>query len=154
MHPEIVRLLQEAEDRYLQPSEVEIFQRYTASLNRRLEVYEKLREKEEMIFQPVADAIETAFANEKPEVISRSLKHWILILRYCATAMLANDPEFLKLRLQEWVKGLIEAQASTEIELKIYELLENQLKSHLSEKQLPLIQPFLAKSKELIFTDD
>ncbi|GAB4281035.1 MAG: phycobilisome protein [Oscillatoriaceae cyanobacterium] len=154
MHPEIVRLLQEAEDRYLQTSEVEIFQRYAASLNRRLEVYEKLREKEENIFQPVADAVEAAFPNAKSEVISRSLKHWILILRYCATAMLANDLEFLKLRLQEWVKGLIEAQASTEIELKIYELLENQLKSHLSEKQLPLIQPFLAKSKELIFTDD
>lgn len=154
MHPEIVRLLQEAEDRYLQPSEVEIFQRYAASLNRRLEIYEKLREKEENIFQPVADAIEAAFPNEKPEVISRSLKHWILILRYCATAMLANDPEFLKLRLQEWVKGLVAAQANNSLDLKIYEGLENQLKSHLSEKQLPLIQPFLAKSKELIFTDE
>ncbi len=154
MHPEIVRLLQEAEDRYLQPSEVEIFQRYAASLNRRLEIYEKLREKEENIFQPVADAVEAAFPNEKPEVISRSLKHWILVLRYCATAMLANDPEFLKLRLEEWVKGLVEAQANREIELKIYELLAQQLPSQLSEKQLPLIQPFLAKSKELIFTDD
>lgn len=153
MHPEISRLLEQAEQRYLKANELELFQRYVASLARRLETYEILRDQEESIFQPIADQLQGAFGNEPQENVERALKHWLLILRYCASAMLSSDLEFLELRLNDWVKGLVEASETQKIEHKLYELLQSGLKEKLSEKQLALMQPFLAKARQIILGD-
>ncbi|MEB3828917.1 phycobilisome protein [Phormidium sp. CCY1219] len=153
MHPEISRLLEQAEERYLQANEIELFRRYAASLARRMETYELLREKEEPIFQPVADNLVKAFPNENQETLERSLKHWLLIVRYCATAMLLSDPEFLQLRLQDWMKGLVETHNTQPIEEKIYQLLLASLKKHLSEKQLPLLLPFVDQAKKILLAE-
>ena len=153
MHPEISRLLEQAEQRYLKANELELFQRYVTSLARRLETYEILRDQEESIFQPIADELQAAFGNEPQETVERALKHWLLILRYCASAMLSSDLEFLQLRLNDWVKGLVEASETQKIENKLCELLQSGLKEKLSEKQMALMQPFLAKARQIILVE-
>lgn len=150
MHPEISRLLEQAEQRYLKANEIELFQRYVASLAKRLETYELIRDKEESIFQPIADQLEAAFGNQPQETVERALKHWLLILRYCSSAMLSSDLDFLQLRLNDWVKGLVETHETQKIENKIYELLESSLKESLSEKQFALMQPFLTKARQIV----
>jgi hypothetical protein len=153
MHPEISRLLEQAEQRYLQTNEIELFRRYAVSLARRMEVYETLRDKEEKIFQPVADRLVAAFPDTGQEILERSLQHWLLISRYCGTAMLLSDSDFLALRLQDWMTGLVQTHQTQTIEHKLYELLVQGLKAELSEKQFPLIQPFVEKAKSLLLDE-
>ncbi len=154
MHPEIARLLEQAEQRYLQTTEIDLFRRYSVSLVRRMEAYETLRDKEERIFQPVADRLVAAFPDESQEILERSLKHWLLISRYCGTAMLLSDPEFLTLRLKDWMTGLVQNHQSQTVERQLYELLLQGLKEELSDKQFPLIQPFLEKAKTILLDEN
>jgi hypothetical protein len=68
-------------------------------------------------------------------------------MRYCAMAMLLNNPEFLQHRLLEWLSPQIEAYQLEEIESKLYEFLEISLQRLLSQKQLALLQPFLSQAQ-------
>ncbi|MCT7971529.1 phycobilisome protein [Laspinema olomoucense] len=153
MHPEIARLLEQAEQRYLQTNELELFRRYAVSLARRMETYEILRDKEEQIFQPVADRLVAAFPDERQDLLERSLKHWLLISRYCGTAMLLSDPDFLALRLKDWMTGLVQTHQTQTIERKLYELLLQGVKAELSDKHFPLIQPLFEKAKAILLEE-
>lgn len=153
MHPEIARLLAQAEERYLQKNELELFRRYAASLSKRIETYQTLRDKEEKIFQPVADKLVEAFPDRETELLERGLKHWLLISRYCTTAMLLSDPEYLEIRLQDWIKRLVETHQTQDVERKLYEILNDRLKQEIPEKQLALIHPFFEKAKSILFEE-
>ncbi len=146
MLPEIQTLLEQAERRYLQPQEMEGFRLYAVSLAKRLETYEWLRENEETIFQPIADQLVAAWPAEAQATIERALKHWLLVLRYCAAAMLANDTEFLDKRLLGWLKGLVDTHQMQALENTLYQLLKNQLQEQLSEQNFSLLQPFLEQA--------
>jgi hypothetical protein len=147
MHSDIQALWYEAEDHYLQPQEIKVFKHYADSLGQRLETYKHLRDREIDIFQPIADRLSDTFPQVKEELLTRALKHWLAIMRYCAMAMLLNNPEFLQHRLLEWLSPQIEAYQLEEIESKLYEFLEISLQRLLSQKQLALLQPFLSQAQ-------
>src|SRR6476620_8767322 len=98
MHPEIEALLDQAESRFLKGEELIAFKRQAATLDKRLKIYEFLRQKEPSLFQPVADKLQETFPHKKQETLERTLKHWVLVLRYCAIAMLQSDRNFLEQR--------------------------------------------------------
>jgi Phycobilisome protein len=150
MHPEIEVLLDQAENRFLKAEELIAFKRQAASLAQRLKIYEFLREKEASIFQPVANKLQEAFPDEKPETLERSLKHWVLVLRYCAMAMLLNDRAFLEQRLLDWLSGIVEAHQTQKIELTICNLLQTRIEEILSEQARAILQPFLDQSKSIL----
>ena len=150
MHPEIEALLDQAETRFLKGEEIIAFKRQAATLAQRLKIYEFLREKEATIFQPVANKLQESFPNQKEETLERSLKHWVLVLRYCAMAMLLNDLDFLEQRLQDWVSGLVEAHQTQKVEATVCTLLETRLKELLSEQARAILQPFLDQAKSMI----
>lgn len=150
MHPELLSLLETAEQRYLEPKEIELYRRHAASLSRRLQTYEILREQETKIFQAIADQLVKIFPNESQQNLERCLKYWLLIVRYMATGMLLNDISYLENRLQGWVKGLLETYETAQIDVQIYELLMPELKKYLSPDDLRLLEPVLQKTKDLI----
>lgn len=150
MHPELLSLLETAEQRYLQPKEVELYRRHAASLNRRLQTYEFLREEETKIFQGVADRLVAALPNESQENLERCLKYWLLIFRYSATAMLLNDPSYLQTRLEDWLKGLLETYETHNIDVKLYELLMADLKQTLPKEHIRLFEPIFQKVPEMV----
>ena len=151
MQPEIKNLLYEAQDHYLKPEEIKNFKHYASSLAQRLEIYELLRDREIAIFQPVADQLLKSFPQEKQETLERSLKSWLSVLRYCAMAMLLNNPEFLQRRLLEWLTDLVRAHQETQaIEITLHQLLLARLKELFSRQQLALMQPFLAQAEEAL----
>ena len=154
MHPEIEALLDQAETRFLKGEEIIAFKRQAATLAQRLKIYEFLREKEATIFQPVANKLQESFPNQKEETLERSLKHWVLVLRYCAMAMLLNDLDFLEQRLQDWVSGLVEAHQTQKVEATVCNLLETRLKELLSEQARAILQPFLDQAKSMIVDSD
>ncbi|MEG3860392.1 phycobilisome protein [Microcoleus sp. herbarium12] len=154
MHPEIEALLDQAETRFLKGEELIAFKRQAATLAQRLKIYEFLREKEASIFQPVANKLQESFPNQKEETLERSLKHWVLVLRYCAMAMLLNDREFLEQRLLDWVSGIVEAHQTQKVEATVCTLLETRLKELLSEQARAILQPFLDQAKSMIVDRD
>ena len=154
MHPEIEALLDQAETRFLKGEEIIAFKRQAATLAQRLKIYEFLREKEATIFQPVANKLQESFPNQKEETLERSLKHWVLVLRYCAMAMLLNDLDFLEQRLQDWVSGIVEAHQTQKVEATVCTLLETRLKELLSEQARAILQPFLDQAKSMIVDSD
>ncbi len=147
MHPKIEALMEEAENRYLKPEEMEAFKQYAISIAQSLKVYESLRDKEVDIFQPVADRLVKAFPQTEQGILERVLKHWLLVLRYCGMAMLLNDREYLQRRLLDWLKGLVQTHQTAEIEAALYQLLQARLKELLSPQALALLQPFLEQAR-------
>lgn len=153
MHADFESVIYKAETNYLQPPEIEAFKHCLLSLSERLVIYECLRDRELEIFQPVAEQLVASLSGEKLEDLEMALKHWLSILRYCAMAMLMNNPEFLQHRLLEWLTPVIQAHNLGSIEHTLYQCLLSQLKTVLSNQQLSLLQPFLEQAQTTSIDD-
>ena len=150
MYPELEELADLAEERYLTQQEIETFKQHAASLAQRLELYETLRDRELDIFQPIANHLETTFPQEDQAVLEQALIHWLSVLRYCAMAMLTNNPEFLRSQLSTWFQGLSQTRNRQAIEGELYQNLQNHLKELLSATAHQLIQPFLDFAEDIL----
>lgn len=150
MYPEIKTLLNEAEQHYLQPREIETFKNHVLSISTRLEAYELLRDNELSIFQPIADQLLATFPQEKQENLERGLKNWLSVMRYCAMAMLLNNPEFIQRRLLEWLTDMVQVHQTQAIDMTIYQLLKIRLPQFLSSEQMALVQPIFAQAEETL----
>ncbi|PIG94688.1 phycobilisome protein [Gloeocapsopsis sp. IPPAS B-1203] len=154
MYLEIQNLIYQAEAQYLPSQETAKFKKYTLSLKLRLAVYELFRDREIIIFQEIADKISTDFPQETRANLERVLKDWLLIVRYCAMAMLLNDTTFLRHRLLEWLTDLVQVQQRRTIDRKIYELLQIQLQQLFTSEQMALIAPFLEQANHTFSQDN
>jgi hypothetical protein len=150
MYPEIKILLNQAEQQYLQPQDIETFKHHVLSISTRLEAYELLRDNEVALIQPIADRLLSIFPQEKQENLERALKHWLSVMRYCAIAMLLNNPEFLQRSLLEWLTDIVQVHQTQAIEMAIYELLQVHLPEYLNSEHMALVQPFLTQAEETL----
>jgi hypothetical protein len=150
MYQDLRKLIFQAEDNYLQEAELDTFKTKVNSLAERLETYEILREEEIALFQPIVDRLMQDATEQKPKAIEKAIEHWIAILRYCAMAMLLNDPEYLQHRLLEWLTEQIKAHELQSLETDIYKYLQMRLKKVLSAEQLSLLNPFLEEAKKTL----
>jgi hypothetical protein len=139
MHLQIAALLDEAEHRYLKPDELEPLNQYMESLPTRMEAYCAIRDRELEIMQPVADQLQIAMPQEPIEILERSIKYALLVLRYCAMAMLLNDDSFVQSRLLNWLHGTMTALNTGAIDSTLYRLLNQQLVKTLSLDQMHLL---------------
>ncbi|MCU0535897.1 MAG: phycobilisome protein [Hydrococcus sp. Prado102] len=147
MHPDLRNLLYDSEIAYLQAADMTRFRNVVASLQERLEVYEYLRDREIEIFQPIADGALAAFPDENPKMLERALKHWLSIMRYCAMAMLINNPEYLQHRLLEWLTDVVQAYQMEAIETYMCKSLKASLQKGLTKPQFALVQPFVEQAQ-------
>jgi hypothetical protein len=147
MQSDIEALVHKAEEAYLQQSDIELFKQHTVSLQKRLETYECLREREIAIFQPVIEQLVKTCPQENSPLFERVLKHWLSIFRYCAMAMLLNNPDYLEYRILEWLSDIVKAHQMQSIESTFYELLLSRLSEVLTQEQLTLLQPFLEQAR-------
>ncbi len=154
MNETIQSLLYDADERYLKAGDIVAFKNYTSSLSQRLETYELLRDEEIVIFQPIANQLLTSFPDQQKD-LERSLKNWLAVLRYCAMAMLLNNPEFLERRLLEWLTDIVQVHQIQAIDTALYKALQKQLPQLLADKQYSLLQPFLTQAAaSLLVTDN
>lgn len=154
MYLELEDIMHQAEEKYLQDENLEVFSSHIFSLRERLETYEIVRERELEIFQAVANQLLQKFSKEKPVKIEQSLKHWLLITRYCAMAMLLNNSEFLQRRLLEWLTDIVKAHDLQVIENSLVDILLKELAEKLSEKQIGYFKPFVEQAKITLFDSE
>lgn len=149
MHSDLEQFFHRSEDRYLQQPEMIDFQHHIGLLAKRLDTYKCLRDREIDYFQPVAEKLLQAFPQDI-SILERALTHWLSVMRYCAMAMLLNNPEFLQHRLLEWLADIVQAHEIEALEQHLYQLLQAQLKRILSEEQLALVNPFLRQAQTVL----
>jgi hypothetical protein len=154
MYLELEDIIHQAEEKYLQDENLEVFSSHISSLRERMETYELIREGELEVFQAVANRLLEKFPKEKPVKIEQSLKHWLLITRYCAMAMLLNNPEFLQRRLLEWLTDIVKAHDLQVIENNLVNILLQELRGKLSEKQVGYFKPFVEQAKITLFDSE
>ncbi|HAC65486.1 MAG TPA: phycobilisome protein [Cyanothece sp. UBA12306] len=137
----------QAEDHYLQASEINLLKDQITVLGKRLETYKWLRDQEIAIFQPIADQLLMDFPEQNPQVIELAIKHWLGVMRYGAMAMLLNNPEYFRHRVLEWLTDMIDAHEMVSIEQRLYELLESNLENELESDKFDLLKPFLTQAQ-------
>jgi hypothetical protein len=150
MHSDFQRFLQDAEDHYLQNTEIADFKQHVNALEQRLQTYEVLRDQELAIWQPIADQLEAACPGAGAQRQEKALQHWIAALRYGAMAMLTNNPEFLQHRLLEWLTDVVKAHQLADLEYQISQLLKARLQEVLSAHQWTLIEPYLTQTQQIL----
>lgn len=141
MHQQLETLFDEAENRYLKPEELKLLSQYVESLPQRMETYRLLRDQELEIMQQVADQLQAALPQEKTEVLERSIKNALLMLRYCAMAMLLNDDSFVADRLLSWLSRTVQAYDTQKIDATLYRLLNQRLTQVFSPQQMSFLSP-------------
>jgi hypothetical protein len=153
MHPELEAFFLQAEDRYLQGMDTSALKLQVAAIGKRLETYRDLRDREVLIFQPVADQLVEAFPQEDIQIIERALKHWLSVMRYCAMAMMLNNHEYLERRLLEWLTDIVKVYQMEAIEQRLCEFLLASMRQELSAEPFALIQPFLVQAHKTLLGD-
>lgn len=141
----------DAENRYLKPEELKSLNQYVISLPERLQLYRTLRDREIDIMQWVADQLEVALPQEKPELLERSVKSAILMLRYCAMAMLMNDERIVRDRYVAWFGEMSQIYGIKAIDATLHQYLNQRLSQVLGSKAMTLLNPMLmvAQGREL-----
>ncbi|HHP7246219.1 MAG TPA: hypothetical protein ACFE0H_16195 [Elainellaceae cyanobacterium] len=150
MHTNIESIFDDAENRYLKPDELGVLNQYVDSLPDRLDTYRHLRDQEVAIMQPVANQLEAQFPQASTQTLERSIKTALLIMRYCAMAMLLNDEAFLPTRLSGWFAQPIKIYNTERIDETLYQLLDRRLGDVLTPSQMNLIRPHLVLAQEIL----
>lgn len=150
MITEIDAQIYRAEAEYLSAKDLGIFKSQVLYLEERLRIYELLRSQETELFQHVANQIVQNFPDEPESQVKQALKHWLLILRYCAMAMLSNDSQYLQQRILEWLPEQIEARQTLKLERHLYSCLHKNLKKVMGTEDFSVIQPYLKQSEKVL----
>jgi uncharacterized protein (UPF0332 family) len=150
MNSKIEQLLDDAENRYLKTNELAVLGQYVTTLNDRLTAYRTLRDQELEIMQPVADALQAACAQESTDTLERCLKNALLVLRYCAMAMLLDDELFVRDRLSGWLEQVTKVYNTEKVDQQLYRLLTQQISQTLPSQHFSLIQPHLQVAQTLL----
>ena len=148
MISDIDLILYKAEAEYLEQQDLANFKGQIFALEKRLQIYEIISSKETEIFQNIANRLASDFPDE-PDKIKLALKHWLMVMRYCAMAMLLDNPDYLKYRL-EWLSEQVEAYQTKTIEQKILDLLQKRCQKVLDSEQLSILQPYLKQARNAL----
>jgi hypothetical protein len=151
MHTDLENFWQRAEERFLNREEIRDFRDILDTLRLRLAVYETLRDEESTLFQVLVERLESGFPDENPKLLERALKHWIAVTRYCAMAMLLNNPEYLRHRLLEWLTDIVQVYHLEKPLRCLDEAYQDGVNALLSPAGTSLLQPFLEQTRTNLF---
>ncbi|MGP1375335.1 MAG: hypothetical protein ACTS3T_21085 [Almyronema sp.] len=150
MNQQLAALFDEPERRYLNAKELSSLSQYVGSLPERIKVYRLLRDNETKLMQQAINNFQAQQPQISAEQLEQSTLHGLLILRYCAMAMLLSDASFIRQRLQDWLSAVQLAHETTKIDQDLYQVLKQQLGRQFTAQQLSLLEPALKASQMLL----
>lgn len=153
MHSSLSSLLYEAEERYLEDEDLNNFKSEVDKLSNSIAIHDAIKQHEIQIFQEVADRAIQEFSQTEESAIEAALGNWITILRYCTMALVLDNRDYLDLRLLEWLQGLVKVRQDGAMQVRIYQLLSEQLSQILSAEQKSAIEPLLERANRSIFSE-
>jgi hypothetical protein len=146
MNRTIEKMFNDAEGRYLEPTEQSKLTGFAETLETRLSVMRSVQQHEE---EMVENAIDTAM-NEHPDMPSKhnfarekAERDMTLVLRYCAMAMVRDDEDFLNHKLLHWFRTIVRAfEMEHSIDTAYAELMK-QARDHLDGHEYEMLEPYL-----------
>jgi hypothetical protein len=150
LNTELRSLVIDAEDSYLQSSEIQRMKRQLSGLRQRLEVYEVLREFELEVFQAVADDLQSAYAGLDNQQTNRLLEDGIAILRYGAMAMLQDNPDYFQRQVLDCLPERANAYEIEAATLEMLRLILLHLNKRIPGTQVEVFQPYLEQAQRTI----
>lgn len=148
MYAELKELLYDAEDHYLQGEELGKLREHVDSLQQRLKIYKTVRNNEILLFQAIADQLESELPSETARNLEKAIVQWATVLRYVSMGMLLDSYEFVQRRILEWLNPMIQAQANMDLNQQLCQILCNRLRAILEQEEWELLQPFLQEAKD------
>ncbi len=144
----VADLLQKSEDRFLNAEEIAVLSNFVAGMPLRLQIYKKLRDREVPILQAVADQVDRDLPSAAVEDVKKAITSLMLVLRYCAMALLMNNDEaFLKQRILRWLEQVSAAYNLRRINEVIFRHLNQLLSQEFSPAELALLQPLITTAQ-------
>ncbi len=146
MNRTIEKMFNDAEGRYLEPTEQSTLTGFAETLEKRLAVMRSVQQHEESIIKHSIDEVMGAhpdmaenhkFAREKAE------RDMTLVLRYCAMAMVRDDEEFLNHKLLHWFRTIVRAFEMDDWIDTGYAEMITQCGEHLDAAEFEMLQPYL-----------
>ena len=150
MNPKLDRFLYLGEEQYLQSSELADYQAYLAELEKKVKVYEIVRDQEVFIFKILATELQEKYPEERSHIICEAISQWSLVLKYCCTAMLLDNPEYLESRVENWLKELIQLRAVPQMDEILYDTLVEVLPEVLTDAETAFLKPYLEQIQKAI----
>lgn len=143
MQPTFAGVFDDAENRYLPTASLQEIHRYVKSVPLRLGLYRTLRDHEVKIMQVVADRLEADFATVETATIERSVQNGLLVVRYCAMAMLLDNAQQLEPQLLDWLRESMAIHGTQPLDQALYHYLRQVLGKALKPQQMQLMEPLL-----------
>lgn len=150
MISDLESILYKAEIEYLEITELNIFNQRALSLERRLKLYELLRDREIEIFEYIAEDLLKNYPQTDELKIALALQYWMSIMRHCSMAMLSNNYLYLENRILAWLPEQIEVDELKNISENIYILLSKCLFKILNAEDFYFLKPFLEQTKNIL----
>lgn len=154
MLSQLNRLQSQTDGRYASDAELQFVQDYLQTARLRFVTYQKIKLAESKIVQDVYDCLISA----NPTLLKRgnedlSLK-WkrdtLRVLRFSATAMLMNDPAWLRERLLLWLETIMRAFGAQQSCEATYSAMQDVVRLHLSPEEAALFCPILALNQSIL----
>ena len=108
-------LFESPDKRYLDANDLSILSQYVSSIPERVRVYRTVRDQEVTIMQAVADTLQQQ-TNQPEDLVERSIRNGLMVLRYVAMAMLLDDQGFIEERLRGWLPEIVKAYETQAID--------------------------------------
>jgi len=99
--------------------------------------------------QAVADTLQQQ-TNQPEDLVERSIRNGLMVLRYVAMAMLLDDQGFIEERLRGWLPEIVKAYETQAIDRQLFQLLEQKLAAVLTQPQLHLMKPMLDQAQAIM----
>jgi hypothetical protein len=146
MHTVLEKMIEQADGKYIGSKDVQVLLDYAQSVQLRIEAYQAIKEQEAELFEMVLQKV-----HAHPVYISRyvntesgkCLRDMTATLRYCSTAMLLNDEQFLREEYLIWLETIVRSLKHKDLTLAAMEALSEALAERLPPDQYKLMTPFM-----------
>jgi Phycobilisome protein len=146
MHTVLDKMIEQADGKYLGSKDVQVLLDYAQSVQLRIETYQAIKKQETELIAMVLEKVHV-----HPVYLSRyintengkCLRDMTGSLRYCSTAMLLNDEQFLREEYLIWLETIIRSLKHKDLTLASMEALSAALAERLPQAQYKLMAPFL-----------
>ncbi len=154
MLSQLNHLQYQTDGRYASDAELQFMQDYLQTARLRFITYQKIKLAESKIVQDVYDcltAVDPRLLRRGTEDLSSKWKRdTIRVLRFSATAMLLDDPDWLSERLLLWLATIMRAFGAQQSCAATYSAMQDVVRHYLSAEEAALFCPILALNQAVL----
>jgi hypothetical protein len=146
MHTVLDKMIEQADGKYLGSKDVQVLLDYAQSVQLRIEAYQAIKAQEAELMTMVLEKVHVhpvylnRYANTEN---GKCLRDMTATLRYCSTAMLLDDEQFLREGYLIWLETIIRSLKHKDLTLASMESLSEALAERLPQEQYKLMAPLL-----------